>query len=390
MRDPLPKKKEGVDNTMKNLVRLLLTILGAALGYSLGILIFVLALSTYQGEALASAKTIEIATTAVSTLVCGLLAFLISGRVIRNWGQIGQNLERSISRFSTLQIIGGGAGLLLGLIVAYLISGLFAGLQVLHLGVVLSVIAYIICGGLFSLVGNRLGKLLSERNAAEDMRLGGAAYFQNRKGNTRKRREAIPKIFDTSVLIDGRILDLMKTGFIEGDIIIPEYVLTELRHLSDSADPQKKARGRRGLEILKDIRRYYGIEIYNNYSDKDWDGVEEVDMKLLRLAQKLDAKVVTNDFNLIQVAEIQDIPVLNINDVMNALRTVVIPGEDLKVSVIREGRENNQGVGYMPDGTMIVVEGGRNLIGQDVNTEVTSVLQTASGRMIFAKPKKPN
>jgi uncharacterized protein YacL len=185
-------------------------------------------------------------------------------------------------------------------------------------------------------------------------------------------------------------MDLMKTGFIEGDIIIPEYVLTELRHLSDSADPMKKAKGRRGLAILKDIRSFYGIEIYNTYSDKDWDGVEEVDMKLLRLAQKLDAKVVTNDFNLIQVAEIQDIPVLNINDVVNALRTVVIPGEELRVSVIREGRENNQGVGYMPDGTMIVVEGGKNLIGKDVNTEVTSVLQTASGRMIFAKPRKAN
>ena len=273
---------------------------------------------------------------------------------------------------------------------AYLISGLLGNIRILYLGTVLSVSAYIIFGGMFTLVGARLGKQLSDRGSGYDMRTSGAAYFQNRRNAPRKRREAIPKIFDTSVLIDGRIMDLMKTGFIEGDIIIPEYVLTELRHLSDSADPIKKAKGRRGLAILKDIRTYYGIEIYNTYSDKDWDGVEEVDMKLLRLAQKLDAKVVTNDFNLIQVAEIQEIPVLNINDVVNALRTVVIPGEDLRVSVIREGRENNQGVGYMPDGTMIVVEGGKNLIGKDVNTEVTSVLQTASGRMIFAKPRKTN
>ena len=375
---------------MKVVIRLLLTILGAALGYSLGILIYMLAVTSFTEEMQASAKTVEIATPVVGAVIVGALAFLISGRMVKNWGRIGQRLETNISRFSAFQLIGGGLGLILGLLAAYLISGLLGNIRILYLGTVLSVIAYIIFGGMFTLVGARLGKQLSDRGSGYDMRTSGAAYFQNRRNVPRKRREAIPKIFDTSVLIDGRIMDLMKTGFIEGDIIIPEYVLTELRHLSDSADPIKKAKGRRGLAILKDIRTYYGIEIYNTYSDKDWDGVEEVDMKLLRLAQKLDAKVVTNDFNLIQVAEIQEIPVLNINDVVNALRTVVIPGEDLRVSVIREGRENNQGVGYMPDGTMIVVEGGKNLIGKDVNTEVTSVLQTASGRMIFAKPRKTN
>jgi uncharacterized protein YacL len=375
---------------MKTMIRLLLTILGAALGYSLGILIYMLAISTYSTGPQASTKAIEIGTPVVSALILGTLAFLISGRLVKDWRRIGQRLETNISRFPALQIIGGGFGLTLGLVIAYLISGLFTNIQILYLGPVLSVIAYIVFGLLFTVVGTRLGKQLSERGSGEALAMSGAAYFQNRKAPPKKRREAIPKIFDTSVLIDGRIMDLMKTGFIEGDIIIPEYVLTELRHLSDSADPMKKAKGRRGLAILKDIRSFYGIEIYNTYSDKDWDGVEEVDMKLLRLAQKLDAKVVTNDFNLIQVAEIQDIPVLNINDVVNALRTVVIPGEELRVSVIREGRENNQGVGYMPDGTMIVVEGGKNLIGKDVNTEVTSVLQTASGRMIFAKPRKAN
>ncbi|MBR2576550.1 MAG: hypothetical protein IKE40_04545 [Firmicutes bacterium] len=375
---------------MKVVIRLLLTILGAALGYSLGILIYMLAVTSFTEEMQASAKTVEIATPVVGAVIVGALAFLISGGMVKNWGRIGQRLETNISRFSAFQLIGGGLGLILGLLAAYLISGLLGNIRILYLGTVLSVIAYIIFGGMFTLVGARLGKQLSDRGSGYDMRTSGAAYFQNRRNAPRKRREAIPKIFDTSVLIDGRIMDLMKTGFIEGDIIIPEYVLTELRHLSDSADPIKKAKGRRGLAILKDIRTYYGIEIYNTYSDKDWDGVEEVDMKLLRLAQKLDAKVVTNDFNLIQVAEIQEIPVLNINDVVNALRTVVIPGEDLRVSVIREGRENNQGVGYMPDGTMIVVEGGKNLIGKDVNTEVTSVLQTASGRMIFAKPRKTN
>ncbi len=199
-------------------------------------------------------------------------------------------------------------------------------------------------------------------------------------------KEAVPKILDTSVLIDGRIMDIMKTGIIEGQIIIPEYVLTELRHLSDSADPLKKAKGRRGLAILKDIQAYYGIEIYNTYNDKDWENVEEVDVKLLRLAAKLGGKVVTNDYNLIQVAEIQEISVLNINDVVKALKTVVIPGEVMPLMISREGREEGQGVGYLDDGTMIVVEGGKRLINMVVKVEVTSVLQTASGRMIFAKP----
>lgn len=375
---------------MKIMIRLVLTVLGAALGYVLGILIYMLALSTYTGDLPASTKTIQIATPVFGAVVFGLLAFLISRRMARNWGKIGQRLENNMSRFSSLQLIGGAVGLILGLLGAYLISGIFENIHVLYLGTVLSVITYIILGSIFGLMGTRLGKRFSDMSPGEELRTTGAVYFQTRKNVPRRRREAIPKIFDTSVLIDGRIMDLMKTGFIEGDIIIPEYVLTELRHLSDSADPMKKAKGRRGLEILKDIRRYYGIEIYNTYSDKDWEGVEEVDMKLLRLAQKLEGKVVTNDYNLIQVAEIQEIPVLNINDVVNALRTVVIPGEELKVAVIREGRENNQGVGYMPDGTMIVVEGGKNLIGKDVMTEVTSVLQTASGRMIFAKPRKPN
>ena len=370
---------------MKVVIRLLLTILGAALGYSLGILIYMLAVTSFTEEMQASAKTVEIATPVVGAVIVGALAFLISGRMVKNWGRIGQRLETNISRFSAFQLIGGGLGLILGLLAAYLISGLLGNIRILYLGTVLSVIAYIIFGGMFTLVGARLGKQLSDRGSGYDMRTSGAAYFQNRRNVPRKRREAIPKIFDTSVLIDGRIMDLMKTGFIEGDIIIPEYVLTELRHLSDSADPIKKAKGRRGLAILKDIRTYYGIEIYNTYSDKDWDGVEEVDMKLLRLAQKLDAKVVTNDFNLIQVAEIQEIPVLNINDVVNALRTVVIPGEDLRVSVIREGRENNQGVGYLDDGTMVVIENGRRRVGETVEAEVTTVLQTSAGRMIFAR-----
>ena len=196
---------------------------------------------------------------------------------------------------------------------------------------------------------------------------------------------ATPKILDTSVIIDGRIADILSTGFIEGKVMIPEFVLEELRHISDSADSMKRTRGRRGLDVLKEVQEKYGIEIYNTY-DKSFLEIPEVDVKLLKLAELMNGKVLTTDFNLIKVAGIQGIPVLNINELVKALRPVILPGENMMISIIKEGKEYNQGVGYMDDGTMIVVEDGKRLIGLDVNVEVTSVLQTASGRMIFAKP----
>ena len=302
---------------------------------------------------------------------------------------MGNRIEKDMERISGLELLGGVIGLIIGLVISYFLSGLFKGIEILHLGLALTVLTYILLCCLSVFVATRLVRSrMNSKGMGELRKSPFFSAFAGKGKGSRENREAVPKILDTSVLIDGRITDIMKTGFVEGKIIIPEFVLTELRHLSDSADPMKKIRGRRGLEILKEIQTFYGIEIYNTYSDKDWDGAEEVDIKLLRLAQKMGGKVITNDFNLIQVAEIQEIPVLNINDVVKALRPVIIPGETLSLQVIREGRENNQGVGYLDDGTMIVVEGGRHLIGKDINAEVTSVLQTASGRMIFARPKK--
>ena len=192
-----------------------------------------------------------------------------------------------------------------------------------------------------------------------------------------------PKILDTSVIIDGRIMDLLQTGFIEGKIIIPDFVLEELRHIADSADSLKRQRGRRGLDILNEIQKQLAVpvEIQSFKADKPM----EVDSMLLKMAEKLDAFVVTNDFNLNKVAEFQGVRVLNINELANAIKPVVLPGEEMNVTIIKVGKEQGQGVAYLNDGTMIVVDGGSRHIGETKTVIVTSVLQTAAGRMIFTK-----
>ena len=191
---------------------------------------------------------------------------------------------------------------------------------------------------------------------------------------------------DTSVIIDGRIFDICQTGFVEGPLVIPGFVLNELRHISDSADGLKRNRGRRGLDILNKIQKELSIE--TQIYEEDFPEIAEVDAKLLKLAQVLNGKVVTNDFNLNKVAEFQGVPVLKINELANAIKPVLLPGEEMKVVVMKDGKEASQGIAYLDDGTMIVVEGGRKFISEEIMVVVTSVLQTAAGRMIFAKPKE--
>lgn len=193
------------------------------------------------------------------------------------------------------------------------------------------------------------------------------------------------KILDTSVIIDGRIADICKTGFLEGILVIPEFVLEELQHIADSSDLLKRNRGRRGLDILNKIQKELEVKVL--IYEGDYEEISEVDSKLVKLAKALEGKVVTNDFNLNKVCELQGVSVLNINDLANAVKPVVLPGEEIMVQVIKDGKEHGQGVAYLDDGTMIVVEGGRDFIGMHLEVLVTSVLQTSAGRMIFAKPK---
>ena len=192
-----------------------------------------------------------------------------------------------------------------------------------------------------------------------------------------------PKLLDTSVIIDGRIADLCETGFMEGEFVIPQFILQELQHISDSADSLKRARGRRGLDILNHIQKNDDVAV--EIVEDDFPNIKEVDAKLVELGKKLDAKILTNDLNLNKVAELQGVQVLNINELSNALKPVVLPGETMRVFVLKEGKEAGQGVAYLDDGTMVVVDNAKRCIGKNVDVVVTSILQTSAGRMIFTR-----
>lgn len=198
--------------------------------------------------------------------------------------------------------------------------------------------------------------------------------------------EADLKILDTSVIIDGRIADVIESGFLEGTFIIPQFILQELQYIADSPDPMRRTKGRRGLDILHRIQKMTNIKV--KIVEEDFPKIKEVDAKLIALAKLINAKVITNDFNLNKVAQLQGVAVLNTNELANVLKPVVLPGETLQLFIVKEGKEHNQGVAYLDDGTMVVIENARKLIGRNVEVTVASVLQTTAGRMIFAKPKE--
>ena len=204
-------------------------------------------------------------------------------------------------------------------------------------------------------------------------------------GKRERRTDLI--ILDTNAIIDGRIADIIQTGFLQGTLLIPRFVLDELRHIADSHDALRRNRGRRGLEMLTQLQR--GSDIPVQISDIDFDDILEVDSKLVMLAKNLRCSIVSNDLNLNQVAALQGVKVLNINELANAVKPVILPGEDMVLRIVQEGKEAGQGIGFMDDGTMVVIEGGRRYLDTDVNITVTRVLQTAAGRMIFAQPKEP-
>ncbi len=193
-------------------------------------------------------------------------------------------------------------------------------------------------------------------------------------------------LLDTSVIIDGRVADIAKTGFLPGTLLIPRFVLNELQYIADSPDGLRRARGRRGMEVLSELQKAASVLV--RISDIDVDGVREVDDKLVILARQMKCPILTNDYNLNRIAELQGVIILNINELANAIKSVVLPGELMEVNVIQEGKEINQGVGYMEDGTMVVVENGNKYLNQVIHVTVTKVLQTAAGRMIFARPEE--
>jgi uncharacterized protein YacL len=287
-------------------------------------------------------------------------------------------MESGLKKVPLKNLIGSLIGLVLGMMLANLISNVFFSNLLNQQQITLPLFGglYGVCGYIGLRIGFKKG---------EEIQFSGWNLFSKSlpKGDDANEHA---KILDTSVIIDGRISDITETGFLEGPLLIPQFVLNELQHIADSSDPVKRTRGKRGLEVLQHIQKQANVDV--RIVDQDYPSVREVDAKLIELAKEVRGKIITNDSNLNKVAQLQGIEVLNINALANSLKPVVLPGEEMNVKILKEGKEMGQGVAYLDDGTMIVVDNGRKQIGKTLDVMVTSVLQTPAGRMIFARLKE--
>lgn len=367
--------RKGGGSMVRKAAKILIGFLGMFLGYLIYSMVKSLGLVNFTGLAEFSAITIF-------TVVFGIILFIFSSRIIKQGQKIARVIEGELQRFSIQNIALGAIGLIAGLVVATLLSQPLYRLNIPYLGVVASIVLYILFGYLGVTIPNRKIEDISTSLGNFTGNIG-----TGKKSHKERSKESggCPKILDTSVIIDGRIADIVKTGFIEGPLIIPVFVLEELQHIADSSDGLKRNRGRRGLDILNIIQNELDTEIIIH--EKKFEETNEVDSKLLKLTQFMNGKIITNDYNLNKVAEVQRIEVLNINELANAVKPIVLPGEEMAVQVVKDGKESGQGLAYLDDGTMIVVESGKKFIGETIDVIVTSVLQTSAGRMIFAKPK---
>ncbi|MGG0657161.1 PIN/TRAM domain-containing protein [Rummeliibacillus pycnus] len=315
---------------------------------------------------------------AIGALILFGFSFLLSDYFVKfiKW------MEEKLLKAPVGDLLFGTLGLIIGLIVAYLIGFAIDSIKIPIVTTILPILLSIVLGYLGFQVG------FKKRDELINVFTSGKSHSGSKKKAAEEPEipDSMYKLLDTSVIIDGRIADISETGFVEGILVVPQFVLTELQHIADSSDTLKRTRGRRGLDILRKLQDERASHVL--ITEVDFDDVQEVDLKLVRLAKKMGGQILTNDFNLNKVCDLHNVKVLNINDLANAVKPVVIPGEEMHVVVIKDGKEHNQGVAYLDDGTMIVVEEGRSYIGQAIVVTVTSVLQTSAGRMIFAKPKQ--
>lgn len=353
------------------IIKAVITVIGASLGAFIGVFL-------NQNGLLNFTDLQNVLVIIGISIVFGIIFILLSTKIKKIGLGIVGAFERELLKFSTMDIIWGALGLIVGFIIAFLISQPFS--EIKYIGTIISILSYLI----FGYLGIKISTRKKDDVIWPQINLKKQASSKKLDKNTKKDILS-PKILDTSVIIDGRISDICRTGFVEGTLVIPEFVLKELRHIADSSDSLKRNRGRRGLDILNILQKDDAVHVV--IESKDYGDNIEVDVKLLKLAKELGGKVLTNDFNLNKVAEFQGVEVLNINELANAVKPVVLPGEEMTVMVVKDGKESGQGLAYLDDGTMIVVEGGKKCIGDSVVVTVTSVLQTAAGRMIFAKLK---
>ncbi|MBS7578211.1 MULTISPECIES: PIN/TRAM domain-containing protein [unclassified Enterococcus] len=358
----------------KNIIHLLMVIIGASLG---GSFLPAFWLAIQQRDSVFNRPI-------VNSIIGGVI-FLILSLFLANFIlKLLTAIDERASKISLTEVLFASIGSVMGLLI-----GLLGSIPLFYLNVpfVSTVLPFVI----MILLAYTGFSIFHRRQ--EDIR---QLLIKNRKVTIEEAPKVMErradeqfhhyKLLDTSVLIDGRILDILRTGFIEGTILVPNFVLLELQLVADSTDSLKRAKGRRGLDILNILQKEEAIDI--EMYDLDYEDIKEVDTKLMKLARHLDAILITNDYNLNKIAEFQNITVLNINELANAVKPVVIPGEEMEVTVVKAGTEREQGVAYLEDGTMIVVEEGQRHMNQPISVVVTTALQTAAGRMIFAKPNK--
>lgn len=369
---------KGIVNSMrKRLIKIVFAILGIGIGYSF--FPWAWRLANFNQPWLVNP---------IMNMFLGLVIMSFLGLLLFNpLEALIKKIESSLLHQKPEVLITEGISMIVGLVIAALISTLFSHSQLFFFNTILPVVLMIIFGYLGFIVGKMrfsdLPKLFALKKKAESevVKTTPEEEVLERKVGENFYRY---KLLDTNILIDGRIYDLAKTGFLEGTLIVPNFVLYELQYIADSGDSIKRVRGRRGLDILNKLRteKLVPVEMYEG----DFEDIQEVDTKLIKLAKLLDAEIITNDYNLNKVSEFQNVRVLNVNALAKSLKPRVIPGEKLNVMVIKNGTERQQGVAYLDDGTMIVVEDGRYFMNKTIEVEVTSAIQTDAGRMIFAKP----
>ena len=359
--DVRPKKERKPRGVLSPAVRVVLALLGALAGYQFADRILASSFAPNLDEV---GKIVWLLMgTAIGLAVGYLCGVLLSRSVLHGF----RSMDEIMARASGAEVVVAIGGVVVGLVIATLIS--IALVRIPVVGPYLTIPIYLLAGYFTAYV--------AAKKHVEILRLLGLrGAFAVLPGLTPS------KLLDSSAIVDGRILEIVGTGFLEGEILVPRFVLEELQHLADSGDAEKRVRGRRGLDFVKRLQNTSGAV---RIDDTDYTDIDAVDSKLVRMARELGAQIVTTDHTLNKVAEIQGVRVLNVNDLANSVKPAVLPGEVIEVKILREGREQDQGVGYLDDGTMIVVESGALLVGSRVRAEVTSVLQSPSGKMIFSR-----
>ena len=359
------------EKVLKAIFILLFSVLGIVLSTQTEPLLTAVIPKNVLTETILGITILSLGVMLIGGILGALVGRVISGYLISSLFAFTSRVEKSLLLISTQDLIIGTLGLFAGLIIANLVGLAFGSIP--YIGPYVSVALSIILG--------YIGMHLTISKKAE---IAGWFHFKAESG-TKQKKKKVGKLLDTNIIIDGRILNIYQSGFLEGPIIVPVFVLEELQKIADSADVLKRNRGRRGLDILNQIKKKSKDELI--ILTEDFEEINEVDSKLVKLARTHGYKIITNDYNLNKVAELQGVAVLNINELIIALKPAVIPGEEVYVQLVKNGKEEGQGVAFLDDGTMIVVENGSQFIGQEIPVIIAAVLQTKAGQIIFATAK---